>query len=190
MAVDPTLPSRRGHFRLESGYHTDVWLTLDALFTQPHHLAGAIDDLAARVRPYDVDAICGPFVGGAFLALLVAERLEARFFYTQLVAAPSDGMFGARYVLTPELARRIAGSRVAVVDEMVSAGSSVRATIEAVRAANASLAVVGCLTLLGTKGQEHFATIGVPLECLDAQPLAMWHPSDCPLCAAGVALET
>jgi len=33
------LPSRRGHFALESGYHTDLWITLDALFVDPASLA-------------------------------------------------------------------------------------------------------------------------------------------------------
>ena len=167
-----------------------MWITLDALFSSPQGVAEPVNDLAARLRRYDVDAVCGPFVGGAFLALLLAERLGVKFFYTQLVAAPSEKMFGARYTLTPELARRIAGSRVAVVDEMISAGSSVRATMEAVQATKASVAVVGSLTLLGTKGKEHFEAIGMPLEYLSAQPLAMWHPADCPLCAAGVALDT
>jgi len=37
-----SLPARRGHFLLESGYHSDFWFTLDALhmgvrfyYTQP-----------------------------------------------------------------------------------------------------------------------------------------------------------
>jgi len=186
----PTLPSRSGHFCLESGYHTDLWITLDALFTDSRRFAEPVKDLAERLRPYDVDAVCGPFVGGAFLALLLAETLNARFFYTQLAAATSDGMFGARYSLTAELARQIEGCRVAVVDDVVSAGSSVRATIDAVRAAHASVVVVGCLTLLGTKGKAYFDDIGIRVEHMDARPLTMWHPADCPLCAARVALET
>jgi hypothetical protein len=30
-----SLPAQRGHFLLESGYHTDLWLTLDALSGAP-----------------------------------------------------------------------------------------------------------------------------------------------------------
>jgi len=135
------LPTRQGHFRLESGYHTDVWITLDALFTDLRGVAASVDHLAERLRPYDLAAICGPFVGGAFLALLLAERLNAKFVYTQPADLDPGAMFGARYSLTPELARQVAGCRVAVVDDMISAGSSVRATIDAIQAARASVVV-------------------------------------------------
>jgi hypothetical protein len=52
------------------------------------------------------------------------------------------------YYLTPELQRRIAGERLAVVDEMISAGSSVRATVTAASEAGASVVVVGALVVL------------------------------------------
>ena len=32
------LPARRGHFRLESGHHGELWLNLDALFARPASL--------------------------------------------------------------------------------------------------------------------------------------------------------
>lgn len=191
MTINPALPCRRGHFRLESGYHTDVWMTLDALFTEPQRTAESIDRLAERLRPHDVSGVCGPFVGGAFLALLLAQRLNIRFFYTQPVAAePSTKMFAAHYHLTPELQRHVAGGRIAVVDDMISAGSSARATVDAVHAASATVVVVGCLTALGTEGKDHFTTLGLPFESIDAQPLNLFHPNDCALCASGVPLET
>jgi orotate phosphoribosyltransferase len=153
-------------------------------------VAESVDQLAERLRPYNVSAICGPFVGCAFLALLLAERLNAKFVYTQSAGGSSDRMFGARYSLTPELARQVEGHRVAVVDDMISAGSSVRASIDAIHAAHASVVVVGCLTLLGTNGKDYFEDIGIPLEYVDTQALTMWLPADCPLCAAGAPLET
>ena len=33
------LPARRGHIVLESGYHMDTWLTLEALFVSPREIA-------------------------------------------------------------------------------------------------------------------------------------------------------
>ena len=191
MAIDRALPVRRGHFRLESGYHTDVWITLDALFTDLPRIAPHVDRLAELLRPSEVTAVCGPFVGGVFLALLLAQRLNARFFYTQLRQTNErSGLFSAVYELTPELRREIDGARVAVVDDMISAGSSVRATVDAVQAARATVAVVGCLTVLGTKAKEYFASVRLPLVSVDAQPLALWNPSECPMCAAKVPLET
>jgi orotate phosphoribosyltransferase len=184
------VPSRDGHFRLESGYHTNTWLTLDGLFTDLEAITPAVDALADRLRPHDATAICGPFVGGAFLAQLLAARLRARFFYAQPVAAAaSSTLFAARYELTPDLQRRIRGERVAVVDEVIGAGSSVRATIAAVEGAEASVVAVAALTVLGEAALEHFARRGIPIETLERRPFPLWTPDACPLCAAGVAVE-
>ncbi len=190
MPIEATLPTRRGHFRLESGYHTDVWITLDALFSDPAGVAASVDRLAERLQPHDAAVVCGPFVGGAFLALLLAQRLNVGFCYTQLRSTPApERMFAARYELSPELQRHIRGTRVAVVDDLISAGSSARATIEAVEAGEATVVAVGCLTVLGTEGKRYFESVGLPLESLNAQPLPMWRPDECPLCASKVPLD-
>jgi orotate phosphoribosyltransferase len=41
------LAARRGHFRLESGHHGELWLDLDPLFARPARLAPFTD----RARP-------------------------------------------------------------------------------------------------------------------------------------------
>lgn len=185
------VPSREGHFRLESGYHTTVWLTLDGLFTETASITPLVDALAVRLRPYRASAVCGPFVGGAFLAQLLAVALNVRFFYTQPAPArQATGLFRAEYYLTPELQRRIAGERLAVVDEMISAGSSVRATVTAASEAGASVVVVGALVVLGDIALRHFAGINMAVEALERRPFPMWTPDECPLCASGVPLET
>jgi len=184
------LPARRGHFRLESGYHTDLWLTLDALFVDPRETAPLITALAARIRPHAVTAICGSLLGGAFLAHALAMELGVEFFFSEPVpAADSPAMFGAEYRLPDALRARIRGQRVALVDDVISAGSSVRATAVALADAGASIAVVGALFVLGRIGLDHFASLSIPVESLGQRDFTMWDPSTCPLCTAGVALE-
>lgn len=122
------LPARQGHFLLESGYHTDLWFTLDALFVAPRELAPLITMLARRLAPYGASAVCGPLLGGAFLAQAVAAALGVDFFFTERVATPpAAGLFTAEYRLPVELQRRMGGHRVAIVDDVISGGSSVRA---------------------------------------------------------------
>jgi hypothetical protein len=72
---------------------------------------------------------------------------------------------------------------------MISAASSVRATMSAIDRAGATVVVVGCLSLLGTRGNAYFESIGLRVESLDTSALTAWHPSECPLCAANVPLE-
>src|SRR6185295_16277639 len=188
--VFDALPARRGHFVLESGYHTDLWLTLDALFVDPAALAPHVAALAERLRSHAPTAICGPLFGGAFLAQAVATTLEVKFFVVEPApAAATAGMFTARYQLPAGQRGRVRDHRVAVVDDVVSAGSSVRSAIAALTDAGASIAAVGALLVLGDAGLTHFAAQGLPVETLGRRALSLWTPVECALCRAGMPLE-
>jgi orotate phosphoribosyltransferase len=184
------LPARHGHFLLESGYHTDVWLTLDALFVDPARVGPLIGALAERLHAHSVSAVCGPLLGGAFLAHAIASILGIGFYYTEPApVSAGPGLFKAEYRLSPELRRRISGQRIAIVDDFISAGSSVRATIAALTDTDVSIAVVGALVVLGRTGLDYFAAQGVPVESLGCRHLALWKPAECPLCRAGSPLD-
>jgi orotate phosphoribosyltransferase len=184
------LPARKGHFVLESGYHTDLWLSLDALLVDQPRVTPLVTALAERLRPHTISAVCGPLLGGAFLAQAVAAALGTGFYYTESGPAPTKpGLFKAEYYLPPELRRRVREERVAVVDDVISAGSSVRATISALTAAGATTAAVGALLILGNAGLTHFADHGIPVEALARRDFVLWNPTECPLCRAGYPLE-
>jgi len=184
------LPARRGHFLLESGYHTDLWFTLDALFVSPHEIAPQVAALADLLRPYAISAVCGPLLGGAFLAHAVAAQMGVRFYFSEKVPAKADGaLFSAEYRLPPELRSRIRNERIAIVDDMISAGSSVRATASELDAAGASTVVVGTLVLLGSQAADHFSDRGVPLVAVTREEFNLWAPAECPLCRTGSLLE-
>ena len=193
------LPARQGHFLLESGLHTDWWLTLDALFVSPRDIAPQIAALAELLRPHAISAVCGPLLGGAFLAHAVAAHMCVRFYYCQPAPAEaSGGLFSARYRLPAELRRRVRNERVAVVDDVISAGSSVRATAAELAEAGATTVVVGSLLLLenqkaspaaGPTAVEHFAALGVPVVAVGRRGFNLWSPDECPLCRTGTPLE-
>ncbi|MEJ7811923.1 MAG: hypothetical protein WKG32_16040 [Gemmatimonadaceae bacterium] len=131
---------RRGHFRLESGHHGRLWLDLDPLFTQPARIAPFVASLATAIRPYTVAAVCGPLLGGAFLAQLVAHALDVEFCFTERVlpAGSSDALYRARYRLPPVLSTRLRGQRIALVDDVMSAGSALRGTYAELQAHGAT----------------------------------------------------
>ena len=76
-----------------------------------------------------------------------------------------------------------------MVDDAISAGSSVRATVAALAEAGAGVAVAGTFLLLGDVAAGHFAALGIPIEALERRELALWNPDACPLCRRGVPLE-
>ena len=80
--------ARRGHFVLESGHHGDLWLDLELLFLHPRRIESAVVALSELLRPFAVDAVCGPLNEGAFVALMVAARLDAAFSYAERLERP------------------------------------------------------------------------------------------------------
>jgi orotate phosphoribosyltransferase len=99
------------------------------------------------------------------------------------------GLFAAEYRLPPELRRRVGQERIAIVDDCISAGSSVRATAAALTTNGARAVVVGTLLLLGSQAVEHFSARGLPLIALVRQGFNLWTPAECPLCRTGAPLE-
>jgi orotate phosphoribosyltransferase len=181
--------SRQGHFRLESGHHGGLWLDLDGLFSAPERIEPFVAALAEAVRAHDVSAICGPLLGGAFLAQLVAHRLGVEWFFTERhLPAESEGLFQARYLLPAGSVARVRGRRLAIVDDVMSAGSALRGTYAELRKHGAEPIVAGVLLVLGDMGAGFFRAAGVPVEAVVEQAYAVWGPAECPLCAAGEPL--
>jgi orotate phosphoribosyltransferase len=184
------LSGRPGHFRMESGYHASFWLELDAMFADTARVAPLIRLLADALRPHGVEMVCGPLLGGAFLAQLLAHELGVEFAFSERVAPDADAaLYAARYRVPAALAPRLKGKRIALVDDVMSAGSSLLATYDAVQEHDGAPVVVGALLVLGSAGVEHFAARRVPVESLARQDFAMWPPDACPLCARGETLE-
>lgn len=181
---------KEGHFRLESGYHTDQWLELDHLFRRPAALRPFINELAGRIAAHRVDLVCGPLTGGAFLAELLAAELTTEFAFSERVASDRTGLFAFDYRISPALRGSIRGRRVAIVDDAISAGSAVKGTYADAEACGATPVVIGALLLMGTAGAEFAAAKGMALERLTQVPLNLWLPDGCPLCASDIALAS
>ena len=175
---------RRGHFDLSTGFHGDLWLDLDALFLWPARIQPAAGQLADQLRQYRPAAVCGPLSGGAFLAQTVAGILDAAF----LPAYAEPGNPG-RYRIPGTVRDRIAGWRVAVVDDAVNAGTAVRASCEELRAGGAEPVVVAALLALGPAASFITGTLGLPFHAVTELPSQVWRAGACPLCEAGTPLE-
>jgi len=182
--------AKQGHFRLESGHHGKLWLDLETLFVEPARVVPLVHELAQAMRAHDLTAVCGPLVGGAFLAQMLAALLQVEFTFTERVLpAQRVGLYRTEYRLPLGLRERVRGQRVAVVDDVISAGSAVRATYAELRAHGAHPTVIGALLVLGSAGVGFFAEQGMPVAAVAQLPYELWVPAECPLCAAGQPLE-
>jgi orotate phosphoribosyltransferase len=182
---------RRGHFALESGYHGGLWLDLDPLFAEPRRIAPFVDRFAEQLRAHEVDVVCGALLGGAFLAQLAAHALGAEFCFTERVMpARSEGLFRASYRLPAGMVKRVQGRRVAIVDDVMSAGSALRGTYLELATHGVTPVVAGALLVLGDVGAAWFAEQRVPVEWVVRDEYRLWKPEECPLCESAVPLES
>lgn len=182
---------RRGHFRLESGYHGGLWLDLDGLFSRPRQVAPFVARLSDQLRPHEPNLVCGPLLGGALLAQSVATALNIDFCFTRPeLTERGPGLFKARYRLPATFHTGVSGRRVAIVDDVMSAGSSLRATFAELRAHRAIPVTVGALVVLGTVGERHFVEEQqLPVQAVIRDTFELWPEAECPFCAQGMPLE-
>jgi orotate phosphoribosyltransferase len=182
--------ARRGHFMFESGHHGDFWLDLETLCARPAAIQPFAADLAARLRPYRVDAVCGPLNEGALVALMVAADLDCELTYAERFVNPDRGaLFPIDYRLPAAQHPLVRGRRVAIVNDVISAGSAVRGALAHLDALGAHIVAVGSLAILGTLFVTYARERALPLETLAHRAHNLWAPAACPLCQAGVPAE-
>jgi orotate phosphoribosyltransferase len=184
------LHARQGHFQFESGHHGNLWLDLDLLFLRPKVIQPFVIELAEKISTFSIDAVCGPMVGGALIAQNVALELGVDFLYTERTAPQNpDALYSATYHL-PHHLRTIAGGRtIAVVDDVINAGSAIRGTLAELESIGAKPVVVGALLVLGETGQNFLRERDLPVKYVSYLPNQIWTPQECPFCASQVPLN-
>jgi orotate phosphoribosyltransferase len=180
---------QKGHFRFESGHHGNLWLNLELLCLRPARVKPFAKKLAAQLAPYKIDAVCGPLVEGAFIAQMVAEELDVEFFYAERFVEPLTSLYPVNYRLPEAQREKVCGKRVAIVNDVINAGSAVRGAFADLVDCGAQPVALGTLLVLGSTASNFAAEWGVPLETLATLKNDLWPPSECPLCRSGVPLD-
>ena len=182
--------TRQGHFKLESGHHGDLWLQLETLCLRSREIQPFAAQLAAKLRQYNVEVVCGPLVEGAYIALLVSLELGCDFVYAERFADTAHkGLYPVEYRLPKALHAAVKSKHVAIVNDVISAGSAVRGAFFDLQSIGAEVVAIGALLALGDSIAGFAAEHRVTLELLQQMPHNIWTPPQCPLCAAGQPLE-
>jgi orotate phosphoribosyltransferase len=188
--VTPLLRVRRGHFKMESGYHSATWFELGSLFDDPVTVRPFAAELAHRLSSHRPDAVCGPMTGGAKLAEVIATELGIDAIIAERSETGATGLFPVRYRIADTHRHGTRGKRIAIVDDAISAGSAVRGTHADLTECGALPVALGALVVFGDAAAKFAADNGLALEAIERVPFDMWRPTDCPLCKARVALDT
>jgi orotate phosphoribosyltransferase len=175
------------HVVYTSGRHGETYVNKDALYTSTEDTSAVCKLIAEHFAAAAIDVVAGPTVGGVILAQWVAHHSAPRADGRRPAAIYAEEIDGLR-VFRRGYADFIPGRRVLVVEDILTTGGSARKVVEAVRAAGGEVAGLGVLCNRGGITAE---MVGVPeLYALTALPLSSWDATDCPLCRAGVPINT
>ena len=162
-----------GHFLLSSGKHSPTYVEKARVFERPEAVARLGEAIAGRFG--GVQAVISPAVGALPLGFAVALAAGARFLYAEREEGRMSLRRGFRLgPVEPTL----------VVEDVVTTGGSAAEVFALVRDSGAEALGVAALVDRST-GEMPF-----PFVALARVEAEVFDPRDCPLCAAGVALES
>ncbi len=164
---------KEGHFVLTSGRHSDTYVQCARVLEDPS-LTTRLAQTAVDRMPEGlaVDLVAAPAVGGLIIGFAVAQALGVKFIFSE---REGGAMVLRRSFDVPS------GSRVLVVEDVVTTGGSVAELADLVRERGGE--VVAVVSLIDRGGPKAFGDRFLPLLRLEVDS---WDPASCGLCAAGV----
>jgi len=164
-----------GHFKLTSGLHSDVYFEKFQVLQYPEYVERLCGEIARRFKDDNIELVLGPTTGGVLLAYEVGKQLGTRGIFAE---KGDSGRVLKRGFTIPE------GTRVLVVDDVLTTGGSVWDTIEVVKQHGGVLAGIGLL--VDRTGRK--TDFGVKTEALLSLDVVKYDPATCPLCQQGIPL--
>ncbi len=183
------------HFVYITGEHGDGWIDKDSLFPDTARTAELCEMLADEIADAGAELVCGPATGGLVVSQWTAHRLGLPSLFAEhakdegydpAAALAAGGPLRPPFVLRRGYDLAVADKRVAVVDDVINTGLSIRETVAAVAAAGGEVVVVGTLCTRGSAGDLGCERVASLCEI----SIPSWPAADCRLCRDGVPVNT
>jgi orotate phosphoribosyltransferase len=163
----------QGHFLLSSGLHSDKYLQCALVLQYPADAEALGASLAANFQNDQIDLVVAPALGGVIVSHVVARALGVPALFTER----DNGQMSLRRGF-----QIAAGTRVLVVEDVVTTGGSTREVIKVMAELDAQ--VVGVGSLIDRSGGK----VELPYKraALATLTVPTYQPDNCPLCQQGL----
>lgn len=191
------------HIVYAAGNHGREYVNKDAVYPHTRKLVRLCSLFATRFEEEGVQVVIGPAIGAVLLASYTAWHLSDMamvnipgvYAEKETLPVPDPGPGRKLFVETGGFVIKrgydkfIAGKNVLVVEDILTTGGSARKVVEAVRAIGGK--VIGVAALCNRGGVTAADVGDVPvLFALANVKLDSWSEADCPMCKAGVPINT
>jgi orotate phosphoribosyltransferase len=163
----------RGHYRLSSGRHSDVFIQKFRILEHPR-LAQRFGEEIAKHFAGSFDAVASPAVGAIVLGFTTALAANVRMLFAEREGG--ELQFRRGFELAPH-------AKTLVVEDVITTGGSAREVVGLIQSSGAVPVGIGALIDRGDPARS--ADLGAPLHALVRLDVASWSEDECPLCAAG-----
>lgn len=166
---------KEGHFLLASGLHSPVYWEKFRILQHPHLTEKLCRLIAQHFKGQKIDLVAGPTTGGIILAFETARQLGTRSIF-----AEKEGevrVFRRDFEIAP-------GERVLIVDDILTTGSSLKETINAIDQRGGIVIGIGVLVDRSDVNLD----FNLPFFSCLRTPTTVYSPQECPLCAVNIPL--
>jgi len=163
----------RGHFKLSSGLHSEMYLQCALVLQYPDIAEKLSVDLAKRFSKDKIDVVVGPALGGVTLAYEVARAVGVRGLFTE--RQNSEMVLRRGFSINK-------GEKVLVVEDVVTTGGSTKEVIKVVESFGAEVVGVGSIIDRSGGGVD----FGVPFQSLAKVKVETFDEKDCLLCKKNI----
>ncbi len=162
----------KGHFKLTSGRHSDTYMQSAKLFIDTKQSETVCKALAEKLAGENAALVVSPAIGGILMGYEVARQLGL----PNIFAERENGEMTLRRGFTIEK-----GTRVIVVEDVVTTGGSVKEVVKLVQSMGAEVVAVASL-VDRSNGNVDF---GVKYVNLISMEVVSYEADECPLCKEG-----
>jgi orotate phosphoribosyltransferase len=178
---------RDSHFVGTSGVHFDTYINKDFLYPHTKETSEICKLFAEKFKDENIDVVVGPALGGIILSQWTASHLSS-LTNREVLAVYTEKSGDNEQVLKRGYDEYVKGKKVLIVEDNVQTGSSIVKVIKAVQAAGAN--IVGVCAMVNKNEDMEDEIEGVPFNALSNLFVPMYEEKDCPLCRAGVPINT
>lgn len=182
------------HFVYQAGDHGDAYLAKDKVSPNPLDIDEIGRMLADRLKDEDIETVAVPAAGGIVLGHIVAKYLS--YYKGKIVKSIFVEKTGEKnpdktdkFGLTRGYDEYVYGKNIAILEDIMNSGITVKNVLDCLENSYGNVIVVGAICNRGGVKAEDISG-GIKLINLSALNLNKYKAHECPLCAAGVPINT